>query len=171
MKIPTTKSTEKMNDSNVITSEDGRIASALHALKKCAKEVDKLMDDFHPPLGGERYMTDKEVIARLKVSDVPCRSIVPCARYPISCSAAKSSIGNPTSKRCSRKTTARQFSENGNGQVLKPARFLACPVQFRSPSLYRMTIGGVVRRGAVAFFTSHFLKTDEGRCSAGTRGL
>ncbi len=57
-----------MNDSNVITSEDGRIASTLHALKKCAKEVDKLMDDFHPPLGGERYMTDKEVIARLKVS-------------------------------------------------------------------------------------------------------
>ena len=57
-----------MNDSNVITSEDGRIASALHALKKCAKEVDKLTDGFHPPLGGERYMTDKEVIARLKVS-------------------------------------------------------------------------------------------------------
>lgn len=26
------------------------------------------MDDFHPPLGGEQYMTDKEVIARLKVS-------------------------------------------------------------------------------------------------------
>ncbi|WP_102408182.1 helix-turn-helix domain-containing protein [Parabacteroides bouchesdurhonensis] len=57
-----------MNDSNVITSEDGRMASVLYALKKCAKEVDKLMDDFHPPLGGERYMTDKEVIARLKVS-------------------------------------------------------------------------------------------------------
>ena len=57
-----------MNDSNVITSEDGRIASALHALKRCTKEVDKLTDGFHPPLGGERYMTDKEVIARLKVS-------------------------------------------------------------------------------------------------------
>ena len=57
-----------MNDSNVITSEDGRIASALHALKRYAKEVDKLTDRFHPPLGGERYMTDKEVIARLKVS-------------------------------------------------------------------------------------------------------
>ena len=57
-----------MNDSNVITSEDGRIASALHALKRYAKEVDKLTDRFHPPLGGERYMTDKEGIARLKVS-------------------------------------------------------------------------------------------------------
>ena len=50
-----------MNDSNVITSEDGRIASALHALKRCAKEVDKLTDGFHPPLGGERYMTDKRL--------------------------------------------------------------------------------------------------------------
>ena len=49
-----------MNDSNVITSEDGRIASALHSLKRCAKEVDKLTDGFHPPLGGERYMTDKD---------------------------------------------------------------------------------------------------------------
>lgn len=57
-----------MNDSNVITSEDACIASALHALKKCAKEVDKLTDGSHPPLGGERYMTDKEVIAWLKVS-------------------------------------------------------------------------------------------------------
>lgn len=57
-----------MNDSNVITSEDGRMASVLHALKKCVKEVDKLTDGFHPPLGGERYLTDKEVIARLKVS-------------------------------------------------------------------------------------------------------
>lgn len=57
-----------MNDSNVITTEDGRIASALHALKKCTKDADKLMESFHPLLGGERYLTDKEVIARLKVS-------------------------------------------------------------------------------------------------------
>ena len=57
-----------MNDSNVITSEDGRIALALHALKRCAKEVDKLTDGFHPPLGGERYMTDREVAELLRVS-------------------------------------------------------------------------------------------------------
>nr|WP_281548569.1 helix-turn-helix domain-containing protein [Alistipes onderdonkii] len=57
-----------MNDNNVITADDERIASALYALKKCAKDADRLMDSFHPPLGGERYLTDKEVIARLKVS-------------------------------------------------------------------------------------------------------
>lgn len=57
-----------MNDNNVITADDKRIAAALYALKKCAKDADRLMDSFHPPLGGERYLTDKEVIARLKVS-------------------------------------------------------------------------------------------------------
>ena len=98
-----------MNDSNVITSEDGRIASALHALKRCAKEVDKLTDGFHPPLGGERYMTDKEVIARLKVSRRTLQEYRTERNIP---SAAKSSIGNLTSRRCSRKTTARQSSEN-----------------------------------------------------------
>lgn len=57
-----------MNDNNVITADDERIAAALYALKKCAKDADKLMDTFHPPLGGERYLTDKEVISLLKVS-------------------------------------------------------------------------------------------------------
>lgn len=61
---------------------------------------------------------------------------------------------------------SRQSSENENGQVLKPARFLARPVQFGSPSLYRMTIGGGVRRGAVALPTSHFLKTAAGYVSS-----
>ena len=57
-----------MNDNNVITADDERIAAALYALKKCAKDADRLMDTLHPPLGGERYLTDKEVIALLKVS-------------------------------------------------------------------------------------------------------
>jgi hypothetical protein len=57
-----------MNDSHVITADDEHIASALRALRKSAKDVAKLMESFHPPLGGERYLTDKEVIDLLKVS-------------------------------------------------------------------------------------------------------
>ena len=57
-----------MNDNNVITADDERIAAALHALQKGAKNVSKLMENFHPPLDGERYLTDKEVSERLKVS-------------------------------------------------------------------------------------------------------
>jgi len=56
-----------MNNS-VITADDERIASALYALQKGAKDASKLMENFHPPLAGERYLTDKEVSALLKVS-------------------------------------------------------------------------------------------------------
>lgn len=55
-----------MND-NVITADDERIASALNALKRGAKEVRELSQNYRPPLNGERYMTDKEVAERLKV--------------------------------------------------------------------------------------------------------
>lgn len=57
-----------MNENHVITSDDERIAALLRALKKSAKDVAKFTENFHPPLGGERYLTDKEVIDLLKVS-------------------------------------------------------------------------------------------------------
>ena len=57
-----------MNNDRVITADDGRIASLLHALKKGTKDAERLMESFRPPFAGERYLTDKEVIARLKVS-------------------------------------------------------------------------------------------------------
>lgn len=57
-----------MNDNHVITSDDERIAALLRALKKSAKDAAKFTEKFHPPLGGERYLTDKEVIDLLKVS-------------------------------------------------------------------------------------------------------
>lgn len=56
-----------MND-NVIIADDERIASALNALRKGTKQVSQLAQNYHPPLNGERYMTDKEVAQRLKVS-------------------------------------------------------------------------------------------------------
>lgn len=57
-----------MNENHVITSDDERIAALLRALKKSAKDAAKFTENFHPPLGGERYLTDKEVIDLLKVS-------------------------------------------------------------------------------------------------------
>lgn len=57
-----------MNENHVITSDDERIAAVLRALKKSAKDAAKFTENFHPPLGGERYLTDKEVIDLLKVS-------------------------------------------------------------------------------------------------------
>ena len=57
-----------MNDDNVMTADNERIASALYALRKGAKEVSQRSQNYRPPLNGERYMTDKEVSERLKVS-------------------------------------------------------------------------------------------------------
>lgn len=56
-----------MNE-HVLTTDDERIANALSALRKGAKEVSLLAQNYRPPLNGERYMTDKEVAERLKVS-------------------------------------------------------------------------------------------------------
>ena len=56
-----------MND-NVMTADDEHIAEALHALRRGTKEVSRLAENYRPSLGGERYMTDKEVAQRLKVS-------------------------------------------------------------------------------------------------------
>ena len=54
-----------MNENHVITSDDERTAAVLRALKKSAKEAARFTENFHPPLGGERYLTDKEVIGLL----------------------------------------------------------------------------------------------------------
>lgn len=62
-----TKIHSNMND-KVMTQDDEPIAKALHALRKGAKEVKQLSENYRPPLNGERYMTDKEVAERLKVS-------------------------------------------------------------------------------------------------------
>lgn len=56
-----------MND-NVMTADDELIAKALCALRRGTKEVRMLAENYRPPLNGERYMTDKEVAGRLKVS-------------------------------------------------------------------------------------------------------
>lgn len=57
-----------MNDNRVITADDGRIAPVLQALKRAVKNAERMTENLHPPFAGERYLTDKEAIALLKVS-------------------------------------------------------------------------------------------------------
>ena len=57
-----------MADNQVLTAADEQIADALQALKKGIKETDRLMENYRPPMNGERYLTDKEVSEMLKVS-------------------------------------------------------------------------------------------------------
>lgn len=57
-----------MTDNKVLTADDEQIAAALYALKKDIRETDRLMENYRPPMNGERYLTDKEVSEMLKVS-------------------------------------------------------------------------------------------------------
>lgn len=56
-----------MND-RVLTAEDEPLATLLQNIRKVTKRAVKLTADYRPPLNGERYMTDKEVAERLKIS-------------------------------------------------------------------------------------------------------
>lgn len=56
-----------MNE-KVLTTDDECITTALQALQKGAKAISQLAQNYRPPLNGERYITDKEVAERLKVS-------------------------------------------------------------------------------------------------------
>lgn len=56
-----------MND-NVLTADDEPIAAAMQALRTATKEASRLALSYRPPLNGERYLTDKEVAEKLKVS-------------------------------------------------------------------------------------------------------
>lgn len=56
-----------MND-NVLTIDSEPIAGALQSVRKSLKLAQKLADSYVPPLGGERYLTDKELMQRLHVS-------------------------------------------------------------------------------------------------------
>lgn len=56
-----------MNE-KVLTADDECIATSLQALHRGAKAISQLALNYRPSLNGERYMTDKEVAERLKVS-------------------------------------------------------------------------------------------------------
>lgn len=56
------------NEQNsVIVKDDECIESAMHAMRRALKKVDTITENYHPLMGGERYLTDKELSARLKV--------------------------------------------------------------------------------------------------------
>lgn len=56
-----------MNE-NVLTAESEPLATLLQGIRKTVKKAVRLTDEYRPPLNGERYLTDKEVAERLKIS-------------------------------------------------------------------------------------------------------
>ena len=96
----------------ILTLEQGQVADMLLSLKNSHRRINRFLQDYTPPLNGDRYLTDKEVAEALKVSRphlaVTCATTVYCRSF---CLAARLSIGSMTYSGCWRLTTeGRMFS-------------------------------------------------------------
>ena len=54
--------------SEIITKDNERVARLFGSLDRMLSGIERLVANHRPTLGGERFLTDKEVSARLKVS-------------------------------------------------------------------------------------------------------
>jgi excisionase family DNA binding protein len=57
-----------MNDNELITKDNERVARFFKSIDRMMAGIENLVKTHKPTLNGERYLTDKEVSARLKVS-------------------------------------------------------------------------------------------------------
>lgn len=54
--------------SEIITKDNERVARLFGSLDRMLSGIERLVANHRPTLGGERFLTDKEVSARLKIS-------------------------------------------------------------------------------------------------------
>lgn len=54
--------------SEIITKDNERVSRLFGSLEHMLSGIERLVANHRPTLGGERFLTDKEVSARLKVS-------------------------------------------------------------------------------------------------------
>jgi excisionase family DNA binding protein len=57
-----------MNDNELITGSNERVVSFFKSIDRMLDGIENMVRNCKPTLGGERYLTDKEVSARLKLS-------------------------------------------------------------------------------------------------------
>ena len=57
-----------MNDNELITMKTERIVSFFKSIDRMLNGIEGMVRNCKPTLGGERYLTDREVSDRLKVS-------------------------------------------------------------------------------------------------------
>lgn len=101
-----------MND-NVLTKDCGVLADAMQSVRRSLKMADRLADGYIPPMGGERYLTDKDLARRLHVSRRTLQQYRHEGHCPISCSVARRSTARATSKKYWNKITARHTDACG----------------------------------------------------------
>lgn len=101
-----------MND-NVLTKDCGVLADAMQSVRRSLKMADRLADGYIPPMGGERYLTDRDLARRLHVSRRTLQQYRHEGILPYSCSAARRSTARATSRRYWNVTTARHTDACG----------------------------------------------------------
>ena len=52
----------------ILTLEQGQVADMLLSLKNSHRRINRFLQEYTPPLNGDRYLTDKEVAEMLRVS-------------------------------------------------------------------------------------------------------
>ena len=57
-----------MYDNELITKNNERIVSFFKSIDRILDGIENMVKDCKPVLGGERYLTDKEVSAKLRLS-------------------------------------------------------------------------------------------------------
>lgn len=55
-------------EDRILTANDELVSGTLESLRMAIRKADKLMEDYKPVLHGERFMTDAELAAILRVS-------------------------------------------------------------------------------------------------------
>ena len=84
----------------LINKDNEWIIHFMGSLDRLLDNVEHLTANYRPALGGERFFTDKEVSARLKVSRRTLQDYRNEGRIAISSWVVKFSTVNPTSKGC-----------------------------------------------------------------------
>ena len=59
----------------ILTLEQGQVADMLLSLKNSHRRINRFLQEYTPPLNGDRYLTDKEVAEVLKVSRPTLQSL------------------------------------------------------------------------------------------------
>jgi hypothetical protein len=83
-----TKSTKKINrmENNVITKDNEMVKYFFLSLEKMLDGIEHIVDNYKPSLGGERYLSDKEISERLKVSRRTLQDYRTEGKIPNTCS-------------------------------------------------------------------------------------
>ncbi len=54
--------------SEIVNRDNAKVISFFKSIERMTSILESLLKNYRPPFGGERFLTDKEVSSRLKVS-------------------------------------------------------------------------------------------------------